>query len=320
MSEERYLIYGKTGWIGGKMAELCTKQGKTWQFGDARLESREAILRDMDSFKPTHVLNAAGVTGRPNVDWCESHRQETLRANVIGVMNLSDICETRGVHCTLFATGCIFEFDDTHPMPAWDPATKQWSKSSYDQMFNEEDNANFTGSYYSYTKGMVEQMLKEYKNTCVLRVRMPISDDLSPRNFVTKITFYERVVNIPNSMTTLTDMLPAAMVCARKRLSGIYNFTNPGCISHNQILDLYAEYIDPDFTYTNFTIEEQDKILASKRSNNELDTRKLVEAVKDEIDIPDIHAAMRLVFQRMKENLAKEGNLPPKGRKRQKLN
>ena len=24
--------------------------------------------------KPTHVLNAAGVTGRPNVDWCESHK------------------------------------------------------------------------------------------------------------------------------------------------------------------------------------------------------------------------------------------------------
>lgn len=24
--------------------------------------------------KPTHVFNAAGVTGRPNVDWCETHK------------------------------------------------------------------------------------------------------------------------------------------------------------------------------------------------------------------------------------------------------
>lgn len=24
--------------------------------------------------KPTHVLNAAGLTGRPNVDWCEDHK------------------------------------------------------------------------------------------------------------------------------------------------------------------------------------------------------------------------------------------------------
>ncbi len=24
--------------------------------------------------KPSHVLNAAGLTGRPNVDWCEDHK------------------------------------------------------------------------------------------------------------------------------------------------------------------------------------------------------------------------------------------------------
>ena len=50
---------------------------------------------------------------------------------------------------------------------------------------------------------MVEQMLAIYKNTLVLRVRMPISDDLSPRNFITKIMKYDNVVNIPNSMTVL---------------------------------------------------------------------------------------------------------------------
>lgn len=36
-------------------------------------------------------------------------------------------------------------------------------------------------------------MLKVFPNVCVLRVRMPISDDLSPRNFVTKIVKYEKV-------------------------------------------------------------------------------------------------------------------------------
>ena len=40
----------------------------------------------------------------------------------------------------------------------------------------------------------------------ILRVRMPISDDLSSRNFVTKISKYERVVNIPNSMSVLYDL------------------------------------------------------------------------------------------------------------------
>lgn len=33
---------------------------------------------------------------------------------------------------------------------------------------------------------------------------------------------------------------------------------------------MYKEYIDPTYTYKNFTVEEQDKILLAKRSNNTL--------------------------------------------------
>ena len=49
---------------------------------------------------------------------------------------------------------------------------------------------------------------------------------------------------------------------------GTINLTNPGVISHNEILLLYKEYIDDTFTWQNFTIEQQDKILLAKRSNN----------------------------------------------------
>ena len=51
---------------------------------------------------------------------------------------------------------------------------------------------------------------------------------------------------------------------------GVFNFCNPGAISHNEILDLYKQVIDPTFEYSNFTIEEQNKILVAKRSNNTL--------------------------------------------------
>ncbi|CAN0211525.1 unnamed protein product [Hapterophycus canaliculatus] len=61
-------------------------------------------------------------------------------------------------------------------------------------------------------------MLRVFPNVCVLRVRMPISDDLSPRNFVTKIVKYDKVVNIPNSMTVLTDLLPVSLAMAAKKL------------------------------------------------------------------------------------------------------
>ena len=56
--------------------------------------------------------------------------------------------------------------------------------------------------------------MKNYTNSLILRLRMPVSDDLHPRNFVTKISKYDRVVDIPNSNTILTDLLPASVLMA----------------------------------------------------------------------------------------------------------
>lgn len=108
------------------------------------MENREAVAKVLDEYKPTHVLNAAGCTGRPNVDWCEDNKEATIRSNVIGTMNLTDLCFQRGIHCTAFATGCIYHYDDKHPIGG---AT-----------FTEEDEANFSGSFYSLTKAKVEEV------------------------------------------------------------------------------------------------------------------------------------------------------------------
>lgn len=122
----------------------------------------------------------------------------------------------------------------------------------------------------------MEELLKNFENVCTLRVRMPISSDLSnPRNFITKITRYEKVVNIPNSMTILDELLPISIEMAKRNLTGIWNFTNPGVVSHNEILEMYRQYIDPNFTWKNFTLEEQAKVIVAPRSNNELDASKL---------------------------------------------
>lgn len=99
---------------------------------------------------------------------------------------------------------------------------------------------------------------------------MPISDDLAPRNFITKISKYAKVVDIPNSMTILHDLLPVSLDMTKKERKGVYNFTNPGTLSHNEILALYKEYIDPSFVWHNFSLEEQAKVIKAGRSNNEL--------------------------------------------------
>jgi hypothetical protein len=71
-------------------------------------------------------------------------------------------------------------------------------------------------------------------------------------------------------MTVLHDLLPIAIDMAKRRLTGVWNFTNPGTISHNEILQLYKQHIDASFTWNNFSLEEQAKILRAGRSNNHL--------------------------------------------------
>jgi 3,5-epimerase/4-reductase len=117
-----------------------------------------------------------------------------------------------------------------------------------------------------------------------------------------QISKYERVVDIPNSMTVLTELLPISLSMSKKKLVGIYNFTNPGAISHNQILALYKKYINPEFTWKNFTEAEQALVIKAGRSNNTLDHTKFV-AANPEFQINDIHTAMVGVFERMRVNL-----------------
>lgn len=70
------------------------------------MEDREAVMKVLESVHPTYVLNCAGCTGRPNVDWREDNKEATIRSNVIDTLNLADCCFLLDVHVTVFATGC----------------------------------------------------------------------------------------------------------------------------------------------------------------------------------------------------------------------
>lgn len=289
--QNRILVFGPRGWIGSTLIEMLKSQGKEVKGATSRLEDRESVLKEIEEYKPTHALNCAGQTGRPNVDWCEDNKQATIRSNVIGTLNLADVCWMKGVHMTNFATGCIFKYDDAHPMRSG-------------KGFTETSEANFDESFYSKTKAQVEKIIANYDNVLNLRLRMPVSDDLHSRNFVTKITKYEKVVDIPNSNTLLHDLLPASIAMFEHNVTGIYNFTNPGAISHNEVLALYKKYIKPDFKWQNFSLEEQAKVIKAGRSNCELDTTKLEAKLKEfDIVIPEVHDAYDAMFQRMAKNM-----------------
>ena len=189
-------------------------------------------------------------TGKPNVDWCESNKEETIRSNVIGALNLADVCHLRKVHLTMLGSGCVYQFDNEHPMPNETQIFKDLNDletkiNNYEDAnckgFKESDEQNFFGSFYSKTKGQMQKMIEEtYPNVLLLRLRMPISSDLNDeRSLLSKLLKYEKVVNIPNSITFVNEMMPLLIQMAKRNLKGVYNFTNPGVISHNQLLSLY---------------------------------------------------------------------------------
>jgi dTDP-4-dehydrorhamnose reductase len=276
-------IIGGNGWIGNKMTKLFEANNIPFVCSKYRAENKE-IYQDILNSGPspvTHVFCCSGRThGTINnttyttIDYLENPETtyENINDNLYVPVSLSLFCDKNNLHFTYIGTGCIFNYDDEHTI---------------DNLvgFTEEDEPNFFGSNYSIVKGVTDKLMKN-TNGLTLRIRMPISSDSNGRNFITKITKYEHICSIKNSMTVLDDMLPLCISMMKNKESGIYNFTNPGSISHNEILELYRDIIDPTFTWKNFDITEQNKILKSKRSNNYLDTRKL-EAKYNVISIRD---------------------------------
>lgn len=100
---------------------------------------------------------------------------------------------------------------------------------------------------------------------------------------------------MPNSMTVLDELLPISIEMAKRNLTGVWNFTNPGVVSHNEILEMYRTYMDPSFKWENFNLEEQAKVIVAPRSNNELDASKLKNEFPSLLSIKD--SIIRYVFE-----------------------
>ncbi|RDX57906.1 Trifunctional UDP-glucose, partial [Mucuna pruriens] len=267
----KLLIYGGAGWIGGLLGNICEKQGIPFEYGTARLDDRSQILVDIRTIKPTHVFNASGVAGVLNVKWFEAHKPETIRAVVLRVLTLADVCKEHGLPLMNYAFGG--NFDDT---------------------------TNSSLSFYFRTQAKVEEFLKEYENVCTLRIQLPVSSDLSnPHNFITKITRSDKVANIPNSITVLDELVPISVEMAKRNCKGIWNFTNPGIVTCNEILEMYKDYVDPSFKWDNFTLEQQAHFPSP--STNEMDASKLKKEFPELLSVKD--SLIKYVFEPKKKSL-----------------
>lgn len=262
----RVLVFGSKGWIGSQFVKLLKEKQHIVIETSVRADNEVEVAKVLKQTTPTHVVSFIGRThgpGHSTIDYLElpGKLKDNVCDNLYAPITLAIQCSKLNIHYTYLGTGCIFLADDP-------------TKS----MYNEDALPDFFGSSYSVVKGYTDRLMHNFNDSVLnVRIRMPITADYNPRNFITKITTYSKVCSIPNSMTVLPELLPIMIKMMESKKVGTINLTNPGLISHNEILQMYKEIVDPKFTWENFTVEEQNKILLSKRSNNQLDNTKLKE-------------------------------------------
>lgn len=287
----KILFYGSRGWIGGMFQEYLVKNDIEVIEGTKPILTATSIVTDIKVYKPTHIVSFIGRThgiidNKPvnTIDYLEHPGKlvENVRDNLFIPINFAMICKEYGIHFTYLGTGCIF--------------TSSGLDTDTPQQFKENDLPNFFGSSYSVVKGFTDRLMHRF-NVLNLRIRMPISSKPNDRNFINKIAKYEKICSIPNSMTILDDFFPIFMDLIIKKKTGTYNCTNPGLITHDEVLSLYRETIDPSFTWINFSKQEQDEILKSDRSNNFLNTDK----IEKKYNVPNIKKSMLSVMLKMKK-------------------
>lgn len=247
----KIVVFGGKGYLGEQF--IARYPGAIAPSLD--IADQAAVCELLDKEQPEMVINAAGKTGRPNVDWCEDHKEETLRANVTGPLILLEECMKRGIYLVHLSSGCIYTGDEK-------------------TLFTEDDPPNFGGSFYSRTKAWTDQIMKDFP-VLVLRLRMPFDGTLNPRTLLGKLMKYDRVLDVRNSLTYLPDFFSAADQLIQKRKTGIFNMVNPGAISPYEVMEMYKKLVQPDHTFARLSEEDLSDVVKAGRSNCVLSTAKL---------------------------------------------
>jgi 3,5-epimerase/4-reductase len=216
------LIFG-----GGFLGERLARELPDAVLSRVDITDRDAVDGAIFEARATAVVNCAGKTGRPNVDWCETHREATWRSNVLGPLVLAEACEAAGAYLLHVGSGCVFYGPS--------PSPGGW---------REDDPANPI-SYYSRSKYAADLLLAPRPDVAVVRIRMPVDAAPHPRNLITKLAGYAQVIDVENSVTVIDDLVAAMRSLVAKRATGVFHVTNPGTMRHRDLLARYRELVDP---------------------------------------------------------------------------
>lgn len=262
------LILGSTGYIGQAFCKYLEENNVEFypllrkQINYTSYKSMFYYLNANAKLFDT-VINCAGYVGKPNVDACEENKEECMIGNVVMPQMLSFICSELMTKFLHVSSGCIY--------------------NGYDKIYNEEDEPNFSFvqnncSFYSGTKALAEKLIHK-QTSYICRLRIPFDEFNNPRNYLSKLQNYKKLLNVKNSISHRGDFVKACMHLLEKNAPfGTYNITNTGAVDTEQVCSLLKKYLNLNKDFDFFDSEEEFYRLGAKapRSNCLLDNSKLL--------------------------------------------
>jgi dTDP-4-dehydrorhamnose reductase len=290
------VLLGGTGYIGRQFAAALGQRG--WPFVDpSRAEVDYArfgvLLEFLGRTKPDFLINAAGYTGKPNVDACEQNRADTLQGNALFPATVAHVCATLGIPWGHVSSGCVFsgakvaveghsrvERDLTQPPLQ---SLLREDRGAF-HGFTEEDDPNFSFrrppcSFYSGSKALGEEAIQGVGQNYIWRLRIPFDQFDNPRNYLSKLQNYAKVYDNVNSLSHRADFVAACLDLWRRRAPfGVYNVTNPGFVTSRQVVEMIQKTLGPSRAFDFWPGDEEFYRVAAKtpRSNCILDVSKLL--------------------------------------------
>ena len=265
-------LLGGSGYVGSAYQALLQRKNipfRNLRRADFDYTETSALTDLLRREKPDFLINAAGYTGKPNVDACELHKSECLFGNAVLPGRVAEACTAAGVPWGHVSSGCIY----TGSRPDGSG-------------FTAEDTPNFSFrtnncSFYSGTKALGEEVLAGRNDVYIWRLRIPFDHVDSPRNYLTKLMRYQRLLEATNSISQLDEFVAATFACWEKRIPfGIYNVTNPGQVTTREVVELIRESGVSNKEFSFFKDESEFMATAAKtpRSNCVMNSSKLANA------------------------------------------
>jgi len=287
------LLLGSTGYIGNAFQSHLIARDidfKTVSLTTARRAQRDALREAIEAVRPSFLLNAAGFTGKPNVEAAEQHKLACLEANTTLPGIIAEIAAEFGLRWGHVSSGCIYH-----------------GAKPDGSGFTEEDPPNFdfrhnNCSFYSGTKALAEEILQGAPHCYIWRLRIPFNEIDSPRNYLSKIMRYDRLLDVRNSISQLDDFVRACCECwIQEAPFGTYNVTNPGSVTTREVVDLIRKHGLAEGKAFQFFADESEfmeKAATTPRASCVLDSSKLA---RHGIHLDEVHEAIEKCLRQWKE-------------------